>query len=213
MSPTPSSANVNEASRPQSSTPNADARSPSISTLASMSQLSLSSTNASGAPSASGPATPNALDSVTRTSEDNKFGHTRTSSSTMSAQTPPVLTPRDSFVTQALGQSLGRSNSNSKSRSHCPCGHHRSESHHRSELGPKFHVESALGTGKGISRFVGAGLKSPMDFTMALARGFHNAPKLYGDKTVRPTEKISDLQSGLKAAGKVMPLANLPLLD
>jgi hypothetical protein len=42
-----------------------------------------------------------------------------------------------------------------------------------------------------------------MDFTMGLARGFHNAPKLYGDDTVRPQERVTDLQSGLKAAGKV----------
>lgn len=38
---------------------------------------------------------------------------------------------------------------------------------------------------------------------MGLARGFHNAPKLYGDDTVRPQEKVTDFQSGLKAAGKV----------
>ena len=42
-----------------------------------------------------------------------------------------------------------------------------------------------------------------MDFTLGLARGFHNAPKLYGDDTVRPQEKVTDFQSGLKAAGKV----------
>jgi hypothetical protein len=41
-----------------------------------------------------------------------------------------------------------------------------------------------------------------MDFTLGLARGFHNAPKLYGDDTVRPQERVTDLQSGLKAAGK-----------
>lgn len=45
-------------------------------------------------------------------------------------------------------------------------------------------------------------MKSPMDFTLGIARGFHNAPKLYGDDTVRPQEKVTDFQSGLKAAGK-----------
>lgn len=50
---------------------------------------------------------------------------------------------------------------------------------------------------------MGAGLKSPMDFTLGLARGFHNAPKLYGDNTVRPQEKVKDFSSGLKAAGRV----------
>jgi hypothetical protein len=64
-------------------------------------------------------------------------------------------------------------------------------------------LENAVGAGKGISRIIGAGMKSPMDFTLGLARGFHNAPKLYGDDTVRPQEKVTDFQSGLRAAGKV----------
>lgn len=66
-------------------------------------------------------------------------------------------------------------------------------------------LEAALGAGKGIGRIVGAGLKSPMDFTLSLARGFHNAPKLYGDESVRQAEKITGIHSGLKAAGKVRP--------
>lgn len=38
---------------------------------------------------------------------------------------------------------------------------------------------------------------------MALSKGFRNAPKLYGDDTVRAEpERITGLQSGLKAAGK-----------
>lgn len=67
----------------------------------------------------------------------------------------------------------------------------------------RFDLESAMHTGKGVSRMVGAGLKSPMDFTLALAQGFHNAPKLYGDNSVRQSEKITGLQSGLMAATKV----------
>ena len=47
-----------------------------------------------------------------------------------------------------------------------------------------------------------------MDFTLGLARGFHNAPKLYGDESVRPADKITDFQSGLKAAGKVCSYHN-----
>ena len=62
---------------------------------------------------------------------------------------------------------------------------------------------TAIGAGKGFGRMVDAGLKSPMDFTLSLARGFHNAPKLYGDKSVRPSERITGFQSGLRAAGKV----------
>lgn len=82
-----------------------------------------------------------------------------------------------------------------------------SKSLHRSLSGNsqagQISLDAALGAGKGIGRIVGAGLKSPMDFTLSLARGFHNAPKLYGDESVRHADKITGIQSGLKAAGKV----------
>lgn len=63
-------------------------------------------------------------------------------------------------------------------------------------------LDTALSGAKAAGRIVSAGVKSPMDFTLSLAKGFHNAPKLYGDETVRKSDKIVDLQSGLKAAGK-----------
>ena len=68
--------------------------------------------------------------------------------------------------------------------------------------------ETAMDTGKGVGRIVGAGLKSPMDFTLGLARGFHNAPRLYGDESVRPADKITGFSSGLKAASKVIRVLN-----
>lgn len=68
--------------------------------------------------------------------------------------------------------------------------------------GNQMSLESMIDGGKGVSRFVSAGIKSPMDFTMALAKGFHNAPKLYGDETVRKSDRITGVQSGFKAAGK-----------
>ena len=67
-------------------------------------------------------------------------------------------------------------------------------------------LDAAVGAGKSLGHIVGTGLKSPMDFTLSLARGFHNAPKLYGDESVRQGEKITGFQSGLKAAGKVRRL-------
>lgn len=63
-------------------------------------------------------------------------------------------------------------------------------------------LDTAISGARAAGRIVSAGVKSPMDFTLSLAKGFHNAPKLYGDDTVRKSEKIVDLQSGLKAAGK-----------
>ena len=84
-----------------------------------------------------------------------------------------------------------------------------SRHHHRTSSGTQagqISLDAALGAGKGIGRMVEAGLKSPMDFTLNIARGFHNAPKLYGDESVRPSEKITGIQSGLRAAGKVFSL-------
>ena len=40
-----------------------------------------------------------------------------------------------------------------------------------------------------------------MDLSLAIAQGFHNAPRLYGDSTVRTAPHISGIQSGLRAAG------------
>ena len=40
-----------------------------------------------------------------------------------------------------------------------------------------------------------------MDLSLAVAQGFHNAPRLYGDTTVRPPPRVSGIQSGLRAAG------------
>lgn len=72
--------------------------------------------------------------------------------------------------------------------------------------GSGFDLEAALGasleTGKGVSRFVETGVKTPMNFCMGLAKGFRNAPKLYNDETVRKQEKVTGLASGLMLAGK-----------
>ena len=43
-------------------------------------------------------------------------------------------------------------------------------------------------------------LTAPMDLAMALAQGFHNAPRLYGDDTVRKPVRITGCHSGLRAA-------------
>ena len=108
---------------------------------------------------------------------------------------------------------LGKAIRRSSSRSRSPSGNARSLSPAHSERHPQpenessqMSLDSALRTGKGVGRIVGVGLKTPMDFTMSLARGFHNAPKLYGDESVRHTDKVTGIQSGLKAAGKVRVL-------
>jgi UDP:flavonoid glycosyltransferase YjiC (YdhE family) len=99
--------------------------------------------------------------------------------------------------------------SHSHSHSHHRSGSSGSPRRHYGDEPPKpsddlahITVESALGGARAAGRIVSAGMKSPMDFTLSLAQGFHNAPKLYGDTTVRKTEKITGLQSGLRVAGK-----------
>ncbi|KAK5134626.1 hypothetical protein LTR08_006282 [Meristemomyces frigidus] len=63
-------------------------------------------------------------------------------------------------------------------------------------------METAMDTGKGVRKILGAGFSSPMDLAMGLTKGFHNAPKLYGDDTVRKPDKITDFKSGIRAATK-----------
>ncbi|KAK3939702.1 glycosyltransferase family 28 domain-containing protein [Diplogelasinospora grovesii] len=67
---------------------------------------------------------------------------------------------------------------------------------------PPMNLENAIGAGRGVSRIVDTSMKMPMNFCLGLARGFRNAPRLYNDETVRPTEKVTDFASGLKVAGK-----------
>ncbi|RXG50203.1 hypothetical protein VDGE_01069 [Verticillium dahliae] len=63
-------------------------------------------------------------------------------------------------------------------------------------------AERVMGASESVGRIVTTGVKSPMNFCLGLARGFRNVPKLYGDETVRPVEKVTDLPTGLKVAGK-----------
>jgi hypothetical protein len=137
-------------------------------------------------------------------------GSDSTMGRSFSADTPATSTatttslPRGTSLRQALRDTMSRSRSRSRSRDRMPGSRSSSPRGQKKEFDPSnITLDSAIGAGKGISRIVGAGLKSPMDFSLGLARGFHNAPKLYGDDTVRPQEKVTDFQSGLKAAGKV----------
>ncbi|CAI6339781.1 unnamed protein product [Periconia digitata] len=69
------------------------------------------------------------------------------------------------------------------------------------KMNARMNADSLVGTGKGIGRIVGAGFKSPMDFSMNVAKGFHNVPKLYGAE-VRQVDKVTDFNSGVRTAAK-----------
>ncbi|KAI1075366.1 glycosyltransferase family 1 protein [Whalleya microplaca] len=57
-------------------------------------------------------------------------------------------------------------------------------------------VEEGFGkSGRALAR-------APVDLSLALAQGFHNAPRLYGDETVRRPIRVTGIRSGLRAAGQ-----------
>lgn len=62
--------------------------------------------------------------------------------------------------------------------------------------------QTGLDPNKGLGRIFKAAVKAPMDLSLGFTKGFHNAPKLWGDDTVRPQEQVSDFKSGMKAVGK-----------
>jgi hypothetical protein len=62
-------------------------------------------------------------------------------------------------------------------------------------------VELAKETGHGISKAARATARAPMEVSLAVAQGFHNAPRLFGDEVRRPP-RITGIHSGLRAAGK-----------
>ena len=49
---------------------------------------------------------------------------------------------------------------------------------------------------------------APVDFSMAMAQGWHNLPSLYGQK-VRKVDSIKDFSSGVKEGGKVSSQLNI----
>ncbi|KAG6046249.1 hypothetical protein E4U39_001517 [Claviceps sp. Clav50 group G5] len=67
-------------------------------------------------------------------------------------------------------------------------------------------LDTTIAAGQSVGRVVSTGVKSPMNFCLGLAKGFRNIPRLYNDDTVRPIEKVTDLTSGIRLAGKELGL-------
>ncbi|KAL5120460.1 hypothetical protein ACEQ8H_001750 [Pleosporales sp. CAS-2024a] len=131
-----------------------------------------------------------------------------------SSNMPGTPTHRSTFMSQAFAESAQRSRSPSSEHVHALAhGHHRRVSSiSAAELGsnngtastrPDFaeSMTSAVDTGKGLARIIGAGFKSPMDISLNVAKGLHNVPKLYGAE-VRQVDKVTDFQSGVRTAAK-----------
>lgn len=62
---------------------------------------------------------------------------------------------------------------------------------------------TAVRTNKIFKRFLDSIIVFPMDLTLSLSKGFHNAPKLYHDDTVEASPKVVGVQNGFKTAGIV----------
>ncbi|KAK5938845.1 hypothetical protein PMZ80_009037 [Knufia obscura] len=127
--------------------------------------------------------------------------------STYASMSPGVMSPRSQTsqphaMSSVYGAEASSSPSRSHSRSASPNRAAGGKSPHRGSEAGQMTLESLIGATKAGGKIAKVGLKSPMDFTMSLAQGFHNAPKLYGDTTVRKPAKITDFRSGLAAAGK-----------
>ncbi|KAF1354645.1 hypothetical protein BDV97DRAFT_290144 [Delphinella strobiligena] len=60
--------------------------------------------------------------------------------------------------------------------------------------------ELAADAGRGLLTSAGAIASAPLDLGLAIAQGFHNAPRLYGDASVRKPVRITGMFSGAKAA-------------
>ncbi|GAW11655.1 hypothetical protein ANO14919_010030 [Xylariales sp. No.14919] len=134
------------------------------------------------------------------------------------ATTPNALGPAGSDTASILSNTLSMHTSNSSALnltpsttstsnlSTAPQQHNNRARATRAESvsseGVNQQLERVLDTSKSINNIIATGVKSPMNFCMGLARGFRNAPNLYNDDTVRPTEKVTGFSSGLKVAGK-----------
>lgn len=60
--------------------------------------------------------------------------------------------------------------------------------------------ELAVDAGRGLLTSIGAIASAPLDLGLAIAQGFHNAPRLYGDASVRRPVRVTGMHSGAKAA-------------
>lgn len=64
-------------------------------------------------------------------------------------------------------------------------------------------MDATSNTARAVAKVGITGLSLPGNLNLSVARGFHNAPRLYADHTVRTPLKVTGIQSSLKAVGSV----------
>ncbi|RMZ38028.1 hypothetical protein AFCA_002180 [Aspergillus flavus] len=62
-------------------------------------------------------------------------------------------------------------------------------------------AETGYHTSKFAKQVLNFAIMLPTDLTLSLAKGFHNAPKLYHDTTVQRIPRVRNVKSGFRAAG------------
>ncbi|KAF2275406.1 UDP-Glycosyltransferase/glycogen phosphorylase [Westerdykella ornata] len=107
--------------------------------------------------------------------------------------------PKDNQLTNDSGTTTPRGPRHSHS---FPARPHRNESSLSRVSQPEelLAEELAQEAGHGLKKAFGGIIRAPMYFTLALAQGFHNVPRLYGDETVRRPHRITGFHSGLRAS-------------
>ncbi|KAE8143446.1 hypothetical protein BDV38DRAFT_67264 [Aspergillus pseudotamarii] len=73
---------------------------------------------------------------------------------------------------------------------------------------PKFNIihEAMFHGSKMSKKLLKCIIWLPTDVSLSMARGFHNAPKLYNDPMVNDIPQVIGLRSGFRAAGKVLTI-------
>jgi hypothetical protein len=117
-----------------------------------------------------------------------RYQSSTSSSLQMSSSHPRTLVKQDSIVSN-----LPPANSDIATR-FGPSRSHRTDRDMLRETGPH--------SSRGFGRFFGTLARSPMDICISLTQGVHNLPKMWGDTSVRPQERVTDFRSGLKAVGR-----------
>ena len=123
-----------------------------------------------------------------------RLRNNNTETSSISSNNSPSTVARESQANEvANGDAVGRLRNDTETASLSSSDNSSSEN---------IAQELAEETGKGFAKSGQALAKVPMDLSLAIAQGFHNAPRLYGDTTVRPTARVTGFHSGLRAAGE-----------
>ena len=121
-----------------------------------------------------------------------------------SSQQSLPLPESASVARSGIGTETFSSRANSRTQSYDSQKTQTTTQQPSSQLGLTY--DNTMAAGSSVSRIVSTGVKSQMNFCLGLAKGFRNIPRLYNDDTVRPIEKVTDLNSGIKVAGKELGL-------